>query len=97
MQQKSQPLGASSSRKGRRQGRGRATDSGLRVPRPPNRSASEVRAAPYPSKTRPEDDTYDLVWGCESGEHMPDKKKYIEDSARPRSGSPLGCLFVSVL
>jgi hypothetical protein len=21
------------------------------------------------------DDTFDLVWACESGEHMPDKKK----------------------
>jgi MPBQ/MSBQ methyltransferase len=22
-----------------------------------------------------EDDTFDLVWACESGEHMPDKQK----------------------
>lgn len=28
------------------------------------------------------DNTFDLVWGCESGEHMPDKKKYIEEMAR---------------
>merc|ERR1712203_1213196 len=28
------------------------------------------------------DGTFDLVWGCESGEHMPDKKKYIEEMAR---------------
>ena len=26
-----------------------------------------------------EDNTFDLVWACESGEHMPDKKKYIEE------------------
>mmetsp|Transcript_10846 Transcript_10846/g.27985 ORF Transcript_10846/g.27985 Transcript_10846/m.27985 type:complete len:441 (-) Transcript_10846:126-1448(-) len=26
--------------------------------------------------------TFDLVWGCESGEHMPDKKKYIEEMTR---------------
>lgn len=29
-----------------------------------------------------ESDTFDLVWGCESGEHMPDKKKYIEEMSR---------------
>lgn len=29
-----------------------------------------------------EDDTFDLVWACESGEHMPDKKKYIEEMTR---------------
>lgn len=29
-----------------------------------------------------EDGTFDLVWGCESGEHMPDKKKYIEEMSR---------------
>lgn len=29
-----------------------------------------------------EDDTFDLVWACESGEHMPDKKKYVEEMAR---------------
>jgi len=28
------------------------------------------------------DNTYDLVWGCESGEHMPDKKRYIEEMVR---------------
>merc|ERR1719356_2112227 len=28
------------------------------------------------------DNTFDLVWGCESGEHMPDKKKYIEEMSR---------------
>eukprot|EP00955_Chlamydomonas_euryale_P051371 354857-Chlamydomonas_euryale.AAC.55 len=28
------------------------------------------------------DNTFDLVWACESGEHMPDKKKYIEEMAR---------------
>eukprot|EP00441_Pelagodinium_beii_P014568 CAMPEP_0197660546 /NCGR_PEP_ID=MMETSP1338-20131121/50911_1 /TAXON_ID=43686 ORGANISM="Pelagodinium beii, Strain RCC1491" /NCGR_SAMPLE_ID=MMETSP1338 /ASSEMBLY_ACC=CAM_ASM_000754 /LENGTH=436 /DNA_ID=CAMNT_0043237915 /DNA_START=43 /DNA_END=1349 /DNA_ORIENTATION=+ len=29
-----------------------------------------------------EDNTYDLVYGCESGEHMPDKKRYIEEMTR---------------
>lgn len=28
------------------------------------------------------DNSFDLVWGCESGEHMPDKKQYIEEMAR---------------
>ncbi len=28
------------------------------------------------------DNTFDLVWACESGEHMPDKKKYIEEMTR---------------
>jgi len=27
-------------------------------------------------------DSFDLVWACESGEHMPDKKKYVEEMAR---------------
>jgi hypothetical protein len=25
------------------------------------------------------DNSFDLVWACESGEHMPDKKKYVEE------------------
>ena len=29
-----------------------------------------------------EDDQFDLVWGCESGEHMPDKKAYVEEMTR---------------
>ena len=29
-----------------------------------------------------EDDTFDLVWACESGEHMPDKKRYVEEMIR---------------
>ena len=29
-----------------------------------------------------EDDTFDFVWACESGEHMPDKKKYVEEMIR---------------
>ena len=29
-----------------------------------------------------EDDTFDLVWACESGEHMPDKRKYVEEMTR---------------
>jgi len=28
------------------------------------------------------DNTFDIVWACESGEHMPDKKKYIEEMMR---------------
>lgn len=28
------------------------------------------------------DDSFDLVWACESGEHMPDKKLYIEEMTR---------------
>ena len=28
------------------------------------------------------DDSFDLVWACESGEHMPDKKAYIEEMTR---------------
>ena len=28
------------------------------------------------------DDSFDLVWACESGEHMPDKVKYVEEMTR---------------
>eukprot|EP00591_Stephanopyxis_turris_P010427 CAMPEP_0195525614 /NCGR_PEP_ID=MMETSP0794_2-20130614/26117_1 /TAXON_ID=515487 /ORGANISM="Stephanopyxis turris, Strain CCMP 815" /LENGTH=361 /DNA_ID=CAMNT_0040656103 /DNA_START=176 /DNA_END=1264 /DNA_ORIENTATION=- len=28
------------------------------------------------------DDSFDVVWACESGEHMPDKKKYIDEMMR---------------
>lgn len=28
------------------------------------------------------DESFDLVWACESGEHMPDKKLYIEEMTR---------------
>jgi len=28
------------------------------------------------------DDSFDLVWACESGEHMPDKKLYVEEMVR---------------
>ena len=28
------------------------------------------------------DNTFDLVWACESGEHMPDKQKYIQEMER---------------
>ena len=28
------------------------------------------------------DNTFDLVWACESGEHMPDKRKYVEEMVR---------------
>jgi len=29
-----------------------------------------------------EDNSFDFVWACESGEHMPDKKKYVEEMSR---------------
>jgi len=29
-----------------------------------------------------DDDSFDLVWACESGEHMPDKVKYVNEMAR---------------
>ena len=42
------------------------------------------------------DNSFDLVWACESGEHMPDKKKYIEEMTRVlKPGNRLllqGCL-----
>jgi MPBQ/MSBQ methyltransferase len=28
------------------------------------------------------DNTFDIVWACESGEHMPDKKQYIDEMMR---------------
>jgi MPBQ/MSBQ methyltransferase len=28
------------------------------------------------------DNSFDLVWACESGEHMPDKKKFVEEMTR---------------
>jgi SAM-dependent methyltransferase len=28
------------------------------------------------------DNSFDYVWACESGEHMPDKKRYIEEMTR---------------
>jgi len=28
------------------------------------------------------DNSFDMVWACESGEHMPDKKKYVEEMSR---------------
>jgi MPBQ/MSBQ methyltransferase len=28
------------------------------------------------------DNSFDIVWGCESGEHMPDKRRYIEEMVR---------------
>ena len=28
------------------------------------------------------DNSFDLVWACESGEHMPDKRRYVEEMAR---------------
>ena len=37
------------------------------------------------------DNSFDIVWACESGEHMPDKKKYIEQMMRVLKP---GCKFV---
>lgn len=28
------------------------------------------------------DNTFDFVWACESGEHMPDKKAYVQEMTR---------------
>ena len=28
------------------------------------------------------DNSFDMVWACESGEHMPDKKAYVAEMAR---------------
>lgn len=41
-----------------------------------------------------EDGTFDLVWGCESGEHMPDKRKYVEEMSRVLA--PGGNLVIAV-
>jgi len=38
-------------------------------------------------------DTFDMVWACESGEHMPDKKKYVEEMVRVLA--PAGKLVVA--
>jgi len=40
-----------------------------------------------------EDNTYDMVWGCESGEHMPDKQKYVQEMVRVLA--PKGNLVVA--
>jgi len=29
-----------------------------------------------------QDNSFDLVWACESGEHMPDKKAYVDEMVR---------------
>jgi MPBQ/MSBQ methyltransferase len=28
------------------------------------------------------DNSFDLVWACESGEHMPDKNKFVQEMTR---------------
>ena len=28
------------------------------------------------------DNSFDFVWACESGEHMPDKEKYVQEMVR---------------
>ena len=28
------------------------------------------------------DDSFDLVWACEAGEHMPDKEKFVREMTR---------------
>lgn len=37
---------------------------------------------PSPPPTTKQDNSFDLVWACESGEHMPDKKAYVEEMVR---------------
>ena len=45
------------------------------------------------------DNSFDVVWACESGEHMPDKKRYVEEMIRssfaiadnPNAESGCGC------
>ena len=37
------------------------------------------------------DNSFDLVWACESGEHMPDKGKYVEEMVRVLK--PGGCML----
>lgn len=39
------------------------------------------------------DNSFDLVWACESGEHMPDKKAYVDEMVRRVLGRPslAGC------
>jgi hypothetical protein len=32
-----------------------------------------------------QDNSFDLVWACESGEHMPDKKRYVEVRHTPQA------------
>jgi ubiquinone/menaquinone biosynthesis C-methylase UbiE len=40
------------------------------------------------------DDSFDLVWACESGEHMPDKKAYVEEMSRVLApGGQVGVIF----
>ncbi|KAA8496924.1 2-methyl-6-phytyl-1,4-hydroquinone methyltransferase [Porphyridium purpureum] len=40
-----------------------------------------------------DDDTFDLVWGCESGEHMPDKAAYVNEMTRVLA--PQGTLAIA--
>lgn len=41
-----------------------------------------------------EDNTFDLVWACESGEHMPDKAKYVQEMTRVlKPGVPLHAIM----
>jgi hypothetical protein len=35
-----------------------------------------------------QDNSFDLVWACESGEHMPDKKAYVEVGTEDPSPLP---------
>lgn len=41
-----------------------------------------------------EDKTFDLVWACESGEHMPDKKSYAAPFHHPPAAACLGTPFL---
>jgi ubiquinone/menaquinone biosynthesis C-methylase UbiE len=40
------------------------------------------------------DNSFDLVWACESGEHMPDKKRYVEEMTRVLKPGAL-CVLIS--
>ena len=37
------------------------------------------------------DNSFDLVWACESGEHMPDKKAYVDEMVGPPASPAPPC------
>ncbi len=43
------------------------------------------------------DDSFDLVWACESGEHMPDKKRYVEEMTRVLKPGALSVLILQCM
>nr|QKY15242.1 putative tocopherol o-methyltransferase, chloroplastic (VTE4) [Polytomella parva] len=53
----------------------------------PDSSASDSSASPPPPRASPPAmslpaETFDLVWACESGEHMPDKRRFVSQMSR---------------